>query len=119
MPELALRQPSASQSNEQLAFDPSALRRMQKIGRAEWLVLFSIALCVLDGAIRKWVLRDDEGFLKYVPYFSKDVAFALLLFIPRPIALGDLGRVLWAFLKVGLSICVVGAAAGTVFNLES
>jgi len=83
------------------------------------IILSSIALCVLDGAIRKWLLRDDEGFLKYVPYFSKDVAFAILLFIPRPIALGDLGRLLWAFLKVGLAFCVVGAAASAVFNLGS
>src|SRR4051794_19324856 len=74
-------------------------QRARRIGRAEWLVLASIALCVLDGAIRKWVLRDDEGVLKYVPYFSKDIAFALVLVGRRPQALGELGRRLWTFLK--------------------
>jgi len=94
-------------------------RSGRRIGGSEWLVLTSIALCVLDGAIRKWILRDDEGFLKYVPYFSKDFAFLLILFIPRPPGMSDLGRKLWSFLKVGLSLCAVGALASTIFNWGS
>lgn len=94
-------------------------RSARHIGASECFVLLSIALCVLDGAIRKWVLRDDEGFLKYVPYFSKDFAFALILFIPRPQGMGDLGRKLWSFLKVGLFLCAVGALASTIFNWGS
>jgi O-antigen ligase len=79
----------------------------------------SIALCVLDGAIRKWVLRDEEGFLKYVPYFSKDIALALILFIPRPPGMGVVMRTLWSSLKVGVSLCAVGALASTIFNWSS
>ena len=86
---------------------------------AEWWLIASIALCVLDGAIRKWILRDDEGLLKYVPYFSKDIAFALILFIPRPKGMGEFGRKLWTFLKVGLAFCAVGALASTIFNWGS
>jgi O-antigen ligase len=83
------------------------------------LVLASIALCVLDGAIRKWVLRDNEGVLKYVPYFAKDVAFLLILFIPRPRELGLYAGMLWAILKVGLGFCAVGALASLIFNFGS
>lgn len=111
-------------SNVRQGFDPNPVvsapaRRSWRIGRAEWLVLASIALCVLDGAIRKWVLRDDEGLLKYVPYFSKDVAFLFILFIPRPRELGVFGRRLWTILKVGLSFCALGALASVIFNFGS
>jgi O-antigen ligase len=85
----------------------------------EWLILSSIALCVLDGAIRKWLLRDDESFLKYVPYFSKDIAFTLVLFVRRPAGMGIFQRKLWASLKVGLSLCTVGAIASIIFNWNS
>ena len=94
-------------------------RRVARIGRAEWLVLASIMLCVLDGAIRKWVLRDEEGFLKYVPYFGKDFAFVLILLIPRPKELGEIGRKLWNILKVGLFLCVVAVLVSVIFNWRS
>jgi O-antigen ligase len=90
-----------------------------RIGAAEWILLSSIALCVLDGAIRKWVLRDDEGMLKYAPYFSKDFAFALILFIPRSQGIGEVGRKLWTYLRVGLAFCAIGALASTIFNWGS
>lgn len=96
-----------------------ASRRMGQVTRTEWIILSSIALCILDGAIRKWVLRDDEGFLKYLPYFSKDIAFTLLLFLPRPSRSSLLGQKLWLVLKVGLAFCLVGALASAVFNLGS
>lgn len=105
------------QSN--VAAPVSSGRRLWRIGRAEWLVMASIALCVLDGAIRKWVLRDDEGFLKYIPYFAKDIAFLLIVFIPRPRELGEWGRTFWKILKVGLSFCAVGALASLIFNFGS
>ncbi|HEV2804406.1 MAG TPA: hypothetical protein VGW57_05665 [Chthoniobacterales bacterium] len=61
-------------------------------------------------------MRDDEGFLKYVPYFSKDIAFGLVLLGRRPQGLGELGRRLWSFLKIGLAFCLVGSLASTIFN---
>jgi hypothetical protein len=91
----------------------------KSITSGEWILLSSIALCVFDGAIRKWILRDDEGFLKYIPYFSKDFAFALILFTPRPKGIGQVARKLWTFLKVGLAFCAVGALASTIFNWGS
>ena len=91
-------------------------RPEHRLAGAEWAVLASITLCVLDGAIRKWVLRDDEGFLKYLPYFSKDIAFALILFLRRPEGLGWFARKFWTVSKVGLSFCAVGALASVIFN---
>lgn len=116
MPELVLAHSSVRPSEVEQGYSEGMARR---IGAAEWFVLTSIALCVLDGAIRKWILRDDEGFLKYVPYFSKDFAFALILFIPRPKGMSELVRKLWTFLKVGLAFCAVGALASAVFNWGS
>lgn len=120
MPELAFAHSSARASGVEQGFpaaDPG--RGVRRISGTEWLLLSSIALCVLDGAIRKWVLRDDEGFLKYLPYFSKDIAFALILFIPRPKDMGEWKRKLWTFLKVGLALCAVGALASTIFSWAS
>jgi O-antigen ligase len=117
MPGLAhLHSPPSSAGAQPTLAAADRARRVGRVGAAEWIVLVSIALCVLDGAIRKWVLRDDEGFLKYVPYFSKDIAFALILFIRRPAGLGLFGQKLWTGLKVGLSLCTVGALASIIFN---
>jgi O-antigen ligase len=117
MPEIIFAHPSNAPFNgERSRLVAAREQPARHVSGAEWLVLGSIALCVLDGAIRKWVLRDTEGFLKYVPYFSKDFVFALILFIPRPTDIGEFGRKLWNFLKIGLSVCVVGALASAVFN---
>jgi len=86
---------------------------------AQWWFLASIALCVLDGAIRKWVLRDDEGYLKYVPYFAKDFAFGFIILLPSRETLGELGQKLWATLKFGFFFCIVGILASVIFNLGS
>lgn len=120
MPELIYgHSPGAGSAISQAVADIAPTQQVRRISGAEWIVLTSIALCVLDGAIRKWLLRDDESFLKYLPYFSKDVAFTLLLFIRRPAGLGWLAGKLWTVLKVGLFVCGVGSLASIIFNFGS
>jgi len=51
--------------------------------RTAWLILLAaVAMTVLEGAFRKWVLPQN-GATKYLMYFSKDIIFACLLFIPK------------------------------------
>ncbi len=84
--------------------------------RAEQLLLCSIAACVLEGVLRKWVFRDSAGPVKYICYFTKDFIFAAILFCrPRAAFLKSLRIVLLA----GLPLILVGAALSSVheFNI--
>ncbi len=48
-----------------------------------WLVLLTaLAMTVLEGAFRKWVFPQG-GAVKYLLYFSKDIIFATILFLPK------------------------------------
>jgi hypothetical protein len=42
-----------------------------------------LTLTVLEGAIRKWLIGSAFQLSSYLVYFSKDLAFALLLLLPR------------------------------------
>jgi O-Antigen ligase len=50
--------------------------------RAELILLSALALNVLEGAIRKWVIGSGSNQLSYLAYFSKDIIFAALLLLP-------------------------------------
>ena len=51
-------------------------------GQGGWLILLAaLAMTVLEGAFRKWVLPSGS-LMKYSMYFSKDIIFAVLLFLP-------------------------------------
>jgi hypothetical protein len=52
-------------------------------GYKAWtILLLALALTVLEGAIRKWVIGSEANRLTYVAYFSKDILFAALLLFP-------------------------------------
>lgn len=46
------------------------------------ILLASLALTVLEGAIRKWIIGSAFNTVSYVAYFSKDIVFGLLFFLP-------------------------------------
>ncbi len=49
-----------------------------------WLLLFlALALTIVEGAFRKWLLNSESGNLNYLVYFSKDVVFAGIALLPR------------------------------------
>src|SRR2546427_815696 len=51
--------------------------------RIGWLILLSaLALTVLEGAIRKWLIESPFETWSYIAYFSKDIVFGLLLLLP-------------------------------------
>jgi hypothetical protein len=59
-------------------------RRVLGSQRIAWAVLLTaLALTVLEGAIRKWLIGSAFQLSSYLAYFSKDIAFALLLLLPR------------------------------------
>jgi hypothetical protein len=87
---------------------------------AEWFLYTAISLCILDGAIRKWILRDLAGMLQYAPYFGKDVALiALVVFCKRSQFRSESAATLASFLKIGLFLSILGALVSVAVNLAS
>lgn len=57
--------------------------RVRLADKKSWLVLLAaLALVVLEGSIRKWVIGSEAGKWSYLAYFSKDIVFAALLLLP-------------------------------------
>src|SRR5262245_66358950 len=48
--------------------------------RAELILLTALAMNVLEGSIRKWVIVSQGNPLNHIAYFSKDIIFAMILF---------------------------------------
>src|SRR4051812_5161080 len=77
---------------------------------AEWILYVSISLCILDGAIRKWILRDVGGVFQYAPYFGKDAALIVLALFCRSTPTRSSSRdAIYPFLLLGLSLSILGA----------
>jgi hypothetical protein len=85
---------------------------------AVWILYLSVLLCVFEGAIRKWVLRDSESFWRFAPYFAKDLALIALLLFCKPAVtaqrLDKFRRILFA----GLFLILVGAAISSIININ-
>lgn len=78
--------------------------------RAEWILFAALLLCILEGAVRKWILRDTESSLKYLPYFGKDIALVGLVLLCRPRTPYVTLATFRPFLQVGLGFVIVGGA---------
>jgi hypothetical protein len=91
----------------------------KRISEAEWLLLLSFALCILDGAIRKWVLRDTESLWKYAPYFAKDVVLIGLVLSCKPLGEVRSAKTLSRFLAIGLTISAIGVGISLLVNWSS
>ena len=50
--------------------------------QAEWILLTALALNIVEGSLRKWVIGSQGNPLNHLAYFSKDIIFALLLLLP-------------------------------------
>ena len=86
--------------------------------RAWWLLVMALGLIVMEGAIRKWVVGDADEPLKYLVYFSKDIIFGAVIFLPlrrpKPRAL----RVFRRWLLPGLILLILGAGFSTFRDLN-
>lgn len=81
------------------------------------ILYVSVSLCILDGAIRKWLLRDFVGLLQYAPYFGKDIALvAIVFFCKRPPGQSASAAPFLRYLQVGVTLGAAGAVASLVAN---
>ena len=85
---------------------PAPIWKKQSL--AMWLLLAAIALAVLEGAARKWLLRGGGGSAKYLLYFSKDICLAALIFFCPPRSRPDLRARLTSYLIPGFTLLAVG-----------
>jgi len=75
-----------------------------------WLVLIAaLTMIVFEGAFRKWVPPFQEGIGKYMMYFSKDIIFAMILFLPVRSAPMVALKVFQKWLWPGCALMVIGA----------
>jgi hypothetical protein len=89
-----------------------------RITAAEWILLSSLALNILEGAIRKWIPDWDVGVRQYLAYFSKDIVFAsLILLVPS----GTASRPMMIFrhwLVPGCALIIIGAVLSSVYGFN-
>src|SRR5436190_16956032 len=103
----------------------TALRHAPWVARhrpsvAEWTLYVSVSLCILDGAIRKWLLRDFVGLLQYAPYFGKDIALiVIVLFCKRSPSRSESAAPLLLYLQIGVTLVALGAATSVAMNLNA
>jgi hypothetical protein len=67
-----------------VVLDFGRARRALHAQRIAWgLLLGALTLTVIEGALRKWLIGSAFQLSSYLVYFSKDLAFALILLLPR------------------------------------
>jgi hypothetical protein len=81
-------------------------------------LLAALALTVLEGAIRKWVIGSTFEFSSYIVYFSKDVVFALLLFLPARSASSPMREVFGRWLCLGCFLLLCGALGSVTQDIN-
>src|SRR5687768_8507880 len=94
-----------------------AAARLVRDQQAAWrILLLSLVCCVLEGAVRKWVVGDDS-FAAKLAYLSKYLVFStFIVSLPKgKNRLATLGR---PFLQVGLSLVLIGAAVSSASGIE-
>ena len=104
----------------------------QRIGHppgASWVLITALALTVLEGGIRKWIIGSESGLLSYLTYFSKDIVFGGILLLPRPERKGTVSRQFGDWLILGCALVLFGAsisaslghinAVGTVLSIRA
>ena len=79
-----------------------------------WLVLFAaLTMIVFEGAFRKWVPLFGEGYWKYLMYFSKDIIFGCIFFLPVRSAPSPALKVFEKWLVPGCVLVGLGAAVSS------
>jgi hypothetical protein len=81
-------------------------------------ILTSLLLTVLEGAIRKWVIGVDTSELSYIVYFSKDIVFVSLCFLPvkkKPASALDIFR---RWLILGCFLFLSGALGSSAIGIN-
>lgn len=82
------------------------------------IMLVALALTVLEGAARKWLIGSAFDSTSYLAYFSKDVAFGLLLLMPRRGGGEFHGEVFRRWLVPGCFLLITGAAGSSLESVD-
>src|SRR4051794_12522745 len=80
--------------------------------RPSWLLLVALLCCVLEGALRKWVVGDTSA-LGRLAYLSKDIVFFAIA-MTGPVLPNRWGQLTKSFLGIGLSLLALGVATSSV-----
>jgi hypothetical protein len=84
-----------------------------------WLVLMAaLGMIVIEGAFRKWTAIFENGYGKYLMYFSKDIIFASLLLFPKRSLPSKALRTLQGWLIPGCALIAVGALISTMHGFN-
>lgn len=76
----------------------------------------SLILCVLEGAVRKWIIRDSDAYSQAICYFSKD-AFLLIAFIYSSTKQVKVNKIYFNISHL-LVLSFVFISIGTVINYD-
>lgn len=85
---------------------------------ATGIVFAAIALTVFEGALRKWVIGSGFQIASYAAYFSKDLAFATLLFVPARGAVSLQCDVFRRWMMPGCFLLVCGALTSSAYDFN-
>lgn len=86
--------------------------------RIAWFVfLAAIAMTVLEGSFRKWVF-PQTGAVRYALYFSKDIIFATILFLPQQSQPSAALKLFLKWLTPGCLLIALGAAFSGVRDMN-
>jgi hypothetical protein len=80
-------------------------------------VVAAFIACVLEGALRKWVINPDYRLLKYSIYFSKDALFLFCLTLPAKHANASVTR-LKPYILLGAAMVLLGGAIASVTDFS-
>lgn len=80
--------------------------RLLAAGNAWKVVLLAFTLTVVEGAVRKWVVGTTFSTVSYLVYFSKDIIFAFVLFLPSRQEHSDAANLFLKWLVPGCLICL-------------
>jgi hypothetical protein len=109
-------------SGNRFTYEPRhAYTRVLELSTNRWAfvaILAALMLIVLEGAIRKWIVGTDTSALSYVVYFSKDIAFAVLIFLPIKKRQDSVSHVFRRWLFPGCFLVIAGAAGSSIQDLN-
>src|SRR5208282_1455016 len=100
-----------------IAPHPRVGSRTEPAQTAWFVFLAALAMTVFEGAFRKWVFPGG-GVMKELMYFSKDIIFAGLLFLPKRGSPSRAWRVFGSWLLPGSVLFVLGAALSSLHGVN-
>ncbi|MGH7888105.1 MAG: O-antigen ligase family protein [Candidatus Binatia bacterium] len=94
-------------------------RRSFGAQQVAWAILLTaLTLTIVEGAIRKWLIGSAFQPSSYLAYFSKDIVFALLLFLPRQSHFSAPLEIFRRWLVPGCFLLICGVISSSLENIS-